>query len=120
MEEKRSSKRRKTPGRRVSDETELTVPIHDDRRTTPRPDRPSRRSQTDRRLPVDRRIAPDAFDADARSTVENMILKAGILIACPQCNEQLTLGPVIHKTIGSQREVRCARCRQSIVVDNLP
>ena len=119
VEERRSKNRRqKEGGRRASDDATLSIPAADDRREAPRPDAPGRRGGTARRRPVDRRLAMDAFDNETSMHVQDIILKAGILVACPHCNEQLTLGPIIRNQMQNQREVRCARCRKSIVIEN--
>ncbi len=119
LDERRSQNRRQnTDGRRISDDATLSIPAADDRREASRPESPARRGESARRRPVDRRLAMDAFDNETSMSVQDIILKTGILVACPHCNEQLTLGPVIRNQMQSQREVRCARCRKNIVIDN--
>ncbi len=98
----------------------------DNRRTTyaPAEDDPrrnKRRNDTDRRVvPTDRRLDNGTFLRGHIEIIREMIMDLGVDAACPQCDGNLLLGPIIPHEGGTARQVHCKTCRGSVVMVNVP
>lgn len=99
-----------------------------DRRSQPSTDRESVRGATEPETPrpvdqqrtfTDRRFSATPFRESKAHIIRTAIERTGRPGACPLCNHELTWGPPVERGNGCHREVRCATCHRSIVVDNV-
>ena len=99
----------------------------DDRSTTYAPAEPDPRS-TDRRNDPDRRVRPTDRRRRDNGTflrvhieiIREMIMDLGVDAACPQCDGNLLLGPIVPHEGGTARQVHCKTCRGSVIMVTVP
>ncbi len=111
-----SAERRAWTQRRSSDRRVATVPIEDDRRVT------ERRSGLDRRVVITdrRRRVAETYSLENAELICQMVMHDDMEAACPKCDGNLMLGPVITRESKKVRDVHCTDCRRCLVITDLP
>ncbi len=111
-----SADRRAWTHRRSGDRRVATVPIEDDRRVV------ERRSGVDRRVVITdrRRRVADTYSLENAELICEMVMHDDMEAACPKCDGNLMLGPVIARDGKKVREVHCTDCRRCVVITDLP
>lgn len=126
MHEERRSKERRDPNsrrwsdhdRRTGDRRQSSLPVEIDRRAGQARGPLQRRSGIDRRAPTDRRFTTVEPFSPAKAThVQEMVNRAGVVLACPLCNGDLIAGPPTERGGQTFREVRCLTCRRGVQVE---
>ncbi len=111
-----SAERRGWTERRRADRRVASVPVEHDRRVADRRRPPDRRVVlTDRR----RRVA-ETYSLENAELICEMVMHNDMEAACPQCDGNLMLGPVIARDGKKVREVHCTDCRRCVVITDLP
>ena len=111
-----SAERRGWTERRSADRRVASVPVEHDRRVADRRRPPDRRVVlTDRR----RRVA-ETYSLENAELICEMVMHNDMEAACPQCDGNLMLGPVIARDGKKVREVHCTDCRRCVVITDLP
>ncbi len=111
-----SADRRAWTPRRSGDRRVATVPVEHDRRVA------------DRRRPVDRRVVitdrrrrvAETYSLENAELICQMVMHDDMEAACPKCDGNLMLGPVIARDGKKVREVHCTDCRRCVVITDLP
>jgi len=108
---------RESAERRGTDRRVASVAVEHDRRVLPDRRRPSDRRVvlTDRR----RRVA-ETYSLENAELICEMVMHNDMEAACPQCDGNLMLGPVIVRDGKKVREVHCTDCRRCVVITDLP
>jgi hypothetical protein len=111
-----SADRRAWTQRRSGDRRVATVPIEDDRRVV------ERRSGLDRRVVITdrRRRVAETYSLENAELICQMVMHDDMEAACPKCDGNLMLGPVITRESKKVREVHCTDCRRCLVITDLP
>ncbi|MCH6548154.1 MAG: hypothetical protein IH798_06880 [Gemmatimonadetes bacterium] len=111
-----SADRRAWTQRRSGDRRVATVPIEDDRRVA------ERRSGVDRRVVITdrRRRVAETYSLENAELICQMVMHDDMEAACPKCDGNLMLGPVITRESKKVREVHCTDCRRCLVITDLP
>ena len=111
-----SADRRAWTQRRSGDRRAATVPIEDDRRVA------ERRSGLDRRVVITdrRRRVAETYSLENGELICQMVMHDDMEAACPKCDGNLMLGPVITRESKKVREVHCTDCRRCLVITDLP
>ncbi len=111
-----SAERRAWTQRRSGDRRVATVPIEDDRRVA------ERRSGVDRRVVITdrRRRVAETYSLENAELICQMVMHDDMEAACPKCDGNLMLGPVITRDSKKVREVHCTDCRRCLVITDLP
>jgi len=99
-----------------------------DRRTSSQHVVEERRSDTNRRSGSDRRVmlldrrrrTSEPYALQHAELIRAMLLDPDITAACPRCDGPLLLGQPVPKGDGFVREVRCTKCRHSVLISGLP
>jgi hypothetical protein len=87
-----------------------------------------RRSMGERRDGIDRRVmlldrrrrTSEPYTQRHAEQIRAMVLHPEAGASCPRCDGSLLLGPPVSRDDGIAREVRCTRCRHSVVITKLP
>jgi hypothetical protein len=82
-----------------------------------------RRRGVERRTAIRDRRQPTPDDAFSRGDAEHireMMMDPGVDAACPQCDGNLLLGPVMPHHGGTARHVHCTHCRRSVLIVSAP
>ncbi len=111
-----SADRRAWTPRRSGDRRVATVAVEHDRRVA------------DRRRPVDRRVVitdrrrrvAETYSLENAELICQMVMHDDMEAACPKCDGNLMLGPVIARDGKKVREVHCTDCRRCVVITDLP
>lgn len=111
-----SADRRAWTQRRSGDRRVATVPTEDDRRVA------ERRSGVDRRVVITdrRRRVAETYSLENAELICQMVMHDDMEAACPKCDGNLMLGPVITRESKKVREVHCTDCRRCLVITDLP
>ncbi len=111
-----SADRRGWTNRRTGDRREASAPMKDDRREA------ERRSQVDRRVVLTdrRRRVAETYSLENAELICQMVVHDDMEAACPNCDGNLMLGPVISRDGKKVREVHCTDCRRCVVITDLP
>ena len=111
-----SADRRAWTQRRSGDRRMATVPMEDDRRVA------ERRSGVDRRVVITdrRRRVAETYSLENAELICEMVMHDDMEAACPKCDGNLMLGPVIARDGKKVREVHCTDCRRCVVITDLP
>ncbi len=111
-----SADRRAWTQRRSGDRRMATVPMEDDRRVA------ERRSGVDRRVVITdrRRRVAETYSLENAELICQMVMHDDMEAACPKCDGNLMLGPVITRESKKVREVHCTDCRRCLVITDLP
>ncbi len=111
-----SADRRAWTQRRSGDRRVATVPTEADRRVI------ERRSGADRRVVITdrRRRVADTYSLENAELICQMVMHDDMEAACPKCDGNLMLGPVIARDGKNVREVHCTDCRRCVVITDLP
>ncbi len=110
-----SADRRAWTDRRSVDRRLASVPVAHDRRVADRRNDERRVVLTDRR----RRVA-ETYSLENAELICEMVLHDDMEAACPKCDGNLMLGPVIVRDGKRVREVHCTDCRRCVVITDLP
>ena len=102
--------------RRLDEPGTTCAPAKDD------PHRTDRRNDTDRRVQSTDRRRRDhgTFSRGHIEIIREMIMDLGVDAACPQCDGNLLLGPIVPHEGGTARQVYCKPCRLSVVMVTAP
>ncbi len=111
-EERRSWEERRKNERRKS-----TQDVPHERRSEP-----NRRSGNDRRVMLldRRRRTSEPYALQHAELIRAMLLDPDSAAACPRCDGPLLLGQPTPKGDSFVREVRCTKCRHSVLISGLP
>jgi len=111
------SERRSWNGRRHGERRQQHLEVANERRSTG-----ERRSSVDRRVMLldRRRRISEPYALRHAEQIRTMMLHPEAGASCPRCNGSLLLGPPVSRDDGIAREVRCTRCRHSVVITKLP
>ncbi len=111
-----SAERRAWTQRRSGDRRVATVPIEDDRRVA------ERRSGLDRRVVITdrRRRVAETYSLENAELICQMVMHDDMEAACPKCDGNLMLGPVITRESKKVRDVHCTDCRRCLVITDIP
>ena len=111
-----SADRRAWTQRRSGDRRVATVPMEDDRRVA------ERRGGVDRRVVITdrRRRVAETYSLENAELICQMVMHDDMEAACPKCDGNLMLGPVITRESKKVREVHCTDCRRCLVITDLP
>ncbi len=111
-----SADRRAWTQRRSGDRRVATVPMEDDRRVA------ERRGGVDRRVVITdrRRRVAETYSLENAELICQMVMHDDMEAACPKCDGNLMLGPVIGRDGKKVREVHCTDCRRCVVITDLP
>lgn len=111
-----SGDRRSWTERRKGDRRRADEPVQHDRRVA------QRRSGLDRRVVLTdrrRRIA-ETYTREEAELICQMVMHDDMEAACPKCDGNLLLGPVLDHEGKTAREVHCTECRRCVVLTDLP
>lgn len=113
---RKSADRRMWSDRRSADRRMASVTVVHCRRAA------ERRGELDRRVVlIDRRHrVAETYSLEKAELICEMVMHDDIEAACPQCDGNLMLGPVIERHGKKVREVHCTDCRRCVVVTDLP
>ena len=111
-----SADRRAWTHRRSIDRRLASVPMETDRRVA------DRRSGVDRRVVLTdrRRRVEETYSLENAELICQMVMHLDMEAACPKCDGNLMLGPVIARDGKKVREVHCTDCRRCVVITDLP
>ncbi len=111
-----SADRRTWSDRRSADRRVASVPVEHCRRAA------ERRSELDRRVVlIDRRHrVAETYSLEKAELICEMVMHDDMEAACPKCDGNLMLGPVIVRDGKKVREVHCTDCRRCVVITDLP
>ncbi len=111
-----SADRRAWTQRRSGDRRVATAPMEEDRRVA------ERRSGVDRRVVITdrRRRVAETYSLENAELICQMVMHDDMEAACPKCDGNLMLGPVIARDGKKVREVHCTDCRRCVVITDLP
>ena len=111
-----SADRRTWSDRRGAEHNVASVPVEHGRRAD------ERRSEFDRRVVmIDRRHrVAEMYSLENAELICEMVMHDDMEAACPKCDGNLMLGPVIVRDGKKVREVHCTNCRRWVVITDLP
>ncbi len=111
-----SADRRAWTQRRSADRRVASVPLEQDRRVA------ERRSGVDRRVVITdrRRRVAETYSLENAELICQMVMHDDMEAACPKCDGNLMLGPVIRRDGKKVRDVHCTDCRRCVVITDLP
>ncbi len=111
-----SADRRTWSDRRSADRRVTSVPVESDQRAA------DRRGALDRRVVLtDRRHrVAETYSLENAELICEMVMHDDMEAACPKCDGNLMLGPVIVRDGKKVREVHCTDCRRCVVITDLP
>ncbi len=111
-----SADRRAWAHRRNADRRVASEPMEHDRRVA------ERRSEVDRRVVLTdrRRRVAETYSLENAELICQMVMHDDMEAACPKCDGNLMLGPVIVRDEKRVREVHCTDCRRCVVITDLP
>ncbi len=111
-----SADRRAWTPRRSADRRVESVPTEEEARVA------KRRSDVDRRVVLTdrRRRVSETYSLENAELICQMVMHDDMEAACPSCDGNLMLGPVISRDGRKVRDVHCTDCRRCVVITDLP
>ncbi len=113
---RKSADRRTWSARRSADRRMASVTVVHCRRAA------ERRGELDRRVVlIDRRHrVAETYSLENAGLICQMVMHDDVEAACPKCDGNLMLGPVIVRKLMKVREVHCTDCRRCVIITDLP